>query len=366
MADPRDRRPHVQQARDTDSLAMAPLDLQLTLSASSVSAAYLQSLLPTLAQHYGLDLNTLLERAGLSAQDWQDPEALVPLFQAGALCLEILRASGDHGLGLVMGTRVQPRSYQVLGYAVMSSANLGEAIDRLIRYEKLVGKLGSTQLLRDGDRCRLQWHCPFSGDWTRYIKEAAIAGWVTFARALLTDAVAPTQVCFDHPALIPPQRYDEVFHCPVTMNAGWCGVEFDARLLSLPLHSADAGLRKLMDAQAAQLLQDFEQTTNLVNEVRAQIAQTLPNGEPALETVAERLQLTPRALQHRLKQNGVAFKELVDSVRRVLVLHYLRDSQTSLQDTAFLLGFSEQSAFSRAFRRWQGCTPQQYRKQQRD
>src|SRR3990167_2783590 len=193
MVDRREKRPHGKPPRGSQQSEMAPLDLQLTLSASSVSAAYLQSLLPQLAQHYGFDLNALLERAGLSAQDWQDPEALVPLFQAGALCLEILRVSGDHGLGLVMGALVQPRSYQVLGYAVMSSANLGEAIDRLIRYERLVGKLGSTQLLRDGERCRLQWHCPFSGDWTRYIKEAAIAGWVTFARALLADAAAPTQ-----------------------------------------------------------------------------------------------------------------------------------------------------------------------------
>ncbi|HVL01289.1 MAG TPA: AraC family transcriptional regulator, partial [Dongiaceae bacterium] len=345
---------------------LEPLDLQLTQSASSISAAYLQSLLPPLAQHYGLDQDALLQRAGLSTQDWQNPEALLPLFQAGALFLEILRQSGDHGLGLVMGSLVQPRSYQVLGYAMMSSANLGEAIDRLIRYEKLVGKLGSTELLREDGECRLRWHCPFSGDWTRYLKEAAIAGWVTFARSLLagegTQVIAPARVCFDHAALIPPERYEAVFHCPVTMNAGWCGVEFSAQLLALPLHSADPGLRKLMDAQASQLLQDFEQTANLVNEVRACIAQALPNGEPSLDTVAARLQLTARALQHRLKQNGVAFKELVDSVRRALVLHYLRDPATSLQDITFLLGFSEQSAFSRAFRRWQGCSPQQYRK----
>lgn len=341
---------------------MPSLDLQLALSSSSVSAAYLHSLLDPLAQHYGLDETALLSAAGLTSQQLQDAEKLVPLVQAGALLLAILRASGDHGLGLVMGSLVQPRSYQVLGYAVMSSANLGEAIDRLIRYEKLVGKLGTTQLLREGERCRLQWHCPFSGDWTRYLKEAAIAGWVTYARALLAHTAVPLQVCFDHAALIPLQRYTDVFHCPVQMNADWCGVEFDAQLLALPLHSADPGLRALMDTQAQHLLQDFEQTTNLANEVRAQIAQALPNGEPALEQVAERLQLTGRTLQHRLKQNGVVFKELVDSVRRALVLHYLRDTYTSLQDVAFLLGFSEQSAFSRAFRRWHGCTPQQYRK----
>jgi AraC-like DNA-binding protein len=341
---------------------IAPPDLQLTQSAASISAAYLNSILPALATHYGLSLDALLRNAGLSAHTLQQPDALVPLFQAGTVFLQILQASGDHGVGLVAGALVQPRSYQVLGYAVLSSSNLGDAIDRLIRYEKLVGKLGSTQLIRHDDVCQLRWHCPLQGDWTRYLKEAAIAGWVTYARSLLPADVAPTKVCFDHPALIPLERYDAIFHCPVELNASWCGVEFPAALLATPITSADPGLRNLMDAQAQQLLQDFDATTNLVNEVRAQIAQCLPNGEPALETVAVRLQLTPRALQHRLKQNGIAFKELADEVRRTLALHYLRDARWALVDVAFMLGFSEQSAFSRAFRRWHGQSPQAWRK----
>lgn len=337
-------------------------DLQLTLSASSLSAAYLHSLLPPLAQHYGLDLAPLLHQAGLSPQRLAQPDTLVPLSQAGALFLALLQATGDEGLGLVMGSLVQPRSYQVLGYAVMSSSHLGEAIDRLIRYEKLVGKLGSTRLQRHGTVCRLEWQCPFQGDWTAYLKEAAIAGWVTYARALLVSAVMPIRVCFDHPPRVPLARYRSLFGCEVDMAAGWCGVEFDPALLAEPLRSADPGLRQLMDVQAGQLLQDFEQTTNLVNEVRARIAQALPNGEPALETVAGHLGLGPRALQHRLKQNGAAFKPLVDEVRRLLAPAWLRDRSIRLQEVAFLLGFSEQSAFSRAFRRWYGCSPQQFRK----
>lgn len=342
---------------------MPSLDLQqLTQSASSISAAYLNSVLPRLAAHYQLELEPLLINAGLSGQMLQQPDALVPLLQAGAVFLQILQATQDHGLGLTAGSLVQPRSYQVLGYAVLSSSTLAEAIDRLIRYEKLVGKLGSTELIRVGDQCQLRWHCPLQGEWTRYLKEAAISGWVTFARSLLPDSIAPDAVYFEHAAQIPLQRYHDVLHCPVVMAADWSGVAFPAALLTTPITSADPGLRALMDAQAQQLLQDFDATTNLVNEVRAQIAQRLPNGEPTLETVAQGLNLSMRTLQHRLKNNGVAFKDLVDSVRRVLVLHYLQDQRWALIDVAFLLGFSEQSAFSRAFKRWYGEAPQEYRK----
>lgn len=337
-------------------------DLELTQSAASVSAAYLNSILPALATHYGLSLETLLRNAGLSPHTLQQPHTLVPLFQAGTVFLQILQASGDHGVGLVAGALVQPRSYQVLGYAVLGSSHLGDAIDRLIRYEKLVGKLGSTELIRQGDTCQLRWHCPLQGDWTRYLKEAAISGWITYARSLLPANVVPSQVCFDHPALIPLARYTDVFQCPVVLNAPWCGVAFPAALLETPITSADPGLRTLMDAQAQQLLQDFDATLNLVNEVRAQIARCLPTGEPTLESVAKRLQLSSRTLQHRLRQNGIAFKALVDDVRRTLALHYLRDERWALVDVAFMLGFSEQSAFSRAFRRWQGQSPQTWRK----
>ena len=337
-------------------------DAELSQSSASISAAYLHSILPALAQHYGLDLALLLRNAGLAQEQLIQPDVLVPLFQAGMVFAQILQATGDHGLGLVAGSLVQPRSYQVLGYAVLSSANLGEAVDRLIRYEKLVGKLGSTVLQCKDDRCRLQWHCPWQGDWTRYLKEAAITGWVTYARTLLPATITPLRVCFDHPRLIPQSRYDAVFQCPVLLEQDWCGVEFPADFLALPLHSADPGLRALMDAQAQQLLQDFDGTTNLVNEVRACIAELLPNGEPTLEQVAQRLGLAPRTLQHRLKNSGMAFKDVLETVRKALVLHYLQDARWALIDVAFLLGFSEQSAFSRAFRRWFGESPQAWRK----
>lgn len=341
-------------------------DLELAQSASSLSATYLNSILPGLEQRYGLDRAALLQGSGISEQALADPQYMVPFASVGALFLQILQHSGDLGLGLEVGSLVQPRSYQVLGYAVMSSADLAEAIDRLIRYEKLVGKLGQSQLVAVGEHYRLQWQCPFQGDWTRFLKEAALAGWVTYGRTLLPESVNLIRVCFDHPALLPPERYERVFQCPVQMGADWCGVEFDRALLQQPLAHSDPGLKAMMDDRAEELLREFEQKTNLVNEVRARVADLLPAGEPSLDAVAQRLQLSARALQNRLRQAEVSFKDVVDQVRRILVLGYLRDERLSLLDLAFLLGFSEQSSFSRAFRRWFGESPQQYRKRRAD
>ena len=344
------------------ALNLEDMQLQLAQSASSLSAAYLNSILPGLAQHYGFDQDELLTSSGLNQADLQDPEFMVPFASVAALFLLVFQKAADPGLGLVIGSLVQPRSYQVLGYAVMSSASLGEAVDRLIRYEKLVGKLGHTEIQLHESVCRLRWHCPFQGAWTRFLKEAAIAGWVTYGRSLLPQETALQRVCFDHPAVIPESRYQDLFHCPVELSATWCGVEFEIALLDQPLNYSDPGLKGLMDSRAQELLRDFEQKANLANEVRAVVANLLPGGEPTLEVVAARMDLTPRALQNRLRQSDETFKEIVDRVRKDVVVGYLRDESLSLLDLAFLLGFAEQSSFSRAFKRWYGMSPQQYRR----
>lgn len=340
---------------------MQTIDPQYTQSSASLSAAYLQSIVPVLQQKYPVDIEAALATAGIEAEQLNDPEYFIPFYKVGAFFLEILRQTGDNALGLEIGAAVQARSYHVLGYAILSSSTIAEAIDRLIRYEKLAGKLGTTTMLV-GDPVKLQWHCPFHGPWASYVKEAAIAGWVTFAKTLVAESAGPTGIYFDHALMADYQRYQAVFGCPVHFDADWTGVTFSAENLKRPIVSADPGLKMLMDHQASDRLAKFSSRINLVNEARSEIAKRLPNGEPSLEIVAEPLGLTPRALQNRLKAAGIHYKDVVDEVREQLAYAYLADDSTSLIDIAFLLGFAEQSSFSRAFKRWSGISPIAFRK----
>ena len=354
---------------------LQPIDSQAALSAASLSsaslsAAYVNSILPALTSAYDLDVGPLLAQSGISQEQLSQADYLVPFYQVGAFFMAVLQACQDEGIGLVIGSAVQAKSYQVLGYAVMSSHDLGEAVDRLIRYEKLVGQLGSTVLLRPNDSedvsggiCRLVWQCPFDVLWSRFLKEAAIAGWVTYSLSQVQVEGAVFTVHFDHgPASIPIERYHQVFGENIVFNSGWCGVEFDEALLKLPFSQADPGLNAMMDKQATVLLEMFDSKLNIVNATREQVARCLPNGDPVLEDVAEILSLTARALQNRLKESNTTFKEIVDEVRKQLALSYLAEVDVPLIDVAFLLGFSEQSSFSRAFKRWMGQSPLEYRK----
>lgn len=332
----------------------------------SVSAAYIGSVLPPLLAHYRLDQADVLARAGIDAAQLARADALLPLVDVLRLFLVILEQTGDDGLGFETGRLVQARSYQVLGYALLASADLGQAIQRLLRFEKLAGNLGTAKLT-PGDPVRLSWQCPVTGTPARFVTEAAITGWVSFARQLVGDAtteIAPLAAFFRHAAPADRQRYERWFGCQVHFQAAFDGVELAPAMLSLPLRGADPGLAQLMEREAAALLADYDAGTNLVNAVRSQLYQMLSDGEPGIEAVAARMGLAVRTLQSRLQRHGVSFQALLDGLRRSLAELYLRDPALSLSDIALLLGFAEQSSFNRAFRRWRGQSPTAFRRQQ--
>ena len=173
----------------------------------SVSAAFVDSVLPDLLAHYRLQRATVLEQAGIDGAVFNDPGRLLPLLDVMRLFLVILEACGDPGLGFETGRRVRPRSYQVLGYVILASRDLDEAIERLMRFEKLSGNLGRTERHDEGDQVRLCWRCPVAGEPGRMLTEAAITGWVTFMRPLMPAGAAPAEVCCRQPAPAGAARY---------------------------------------------------------------------------------------------------------------------------------------------------------------
>jgi len=332
---------------------------------ASLSAAWVSDALATVQRAYGIAPEELLAQAGIDARALANPGALVPLIDVVRLFACALVRSGDHALGVRLGASVQPRSYPVLGYVIVGSANVGEAIDRLLRFERIVGELGRASLVDEGDDCLLlRWDCPVPMPYARYLRDSAVAGWVAFARAMIDGDPAPLEVRFEHPEPPPAERqvYEDFFRCPVRFAAPHTGMVFRREWLAWPLRSADPSLGGIMEQHAQKLLADFSSGINLANEVRSAIYRRLPGGEPDIDTVAADLGLTVRALQARLRKAELTFSDLVDDIRRSLAAVLVADSRLTLVNVALLLGFSEQSSFTRAFRRWYGVAPGEYRR----
>jgi AraC-like DNA-binding protein len=334
---------------------------------SSVSVAYLQGLLDYLAR-LGVDSAELLERVQLSPQILSQRDQRI----AASAYLELLghgvQLSGDTQLGLHLGEAVRPGYYGVLGYLIMSCATLADALHRQARYAALVGNLGQVDLADEPPREGLEpqvahsWQ-PLLPQQQRQLSEETLAGWVTFGHWISGLDIPPTEVRFQHSAPADTSEYQRIFRCPVLFDQADNALVFPKRLLATPLGQADAQVRLMLDAYADRLLGEIQQGHSVLDRARLELSRQLPEVGADLQQIAARLALSPRTLQRRLREAGLSFNQLVDETRQQLVLHYLRDPALELAEIAFLVGFSEPGSLARAFRRWTGQSPGEYRRQ---
>ena len=334
---------------------------------SSVSVAYLQGLLDYLARQ-GVDSAELLERVQLSPQILSQRDQRI----AASAYLELLghgvRLTGDAQLGLHLGEAVRPGYYGVLGYLIMSCATLADALHRQARYAALVGNLGQVDLADEPPRAGLEpqvahsWQ-PLLPQQKRQLSEETLAGWVTFGHWISGLDIPPTEVRFQHSAPADIAEYQRIFRCPVLFDQADNALVFPKRLLATPLGQADAQVRLMLDAYADRLLGEIQQGHSVLDRARLELSRQLPEAGADLQQIAARLALSPRTLQRRLREAGLSFNQLVDETRQQLVLHYLRDPALELAEIAFLVGFSEPGSLARAFRRWTGQSPGDYRRQ---
>jgi AraC-like DNA-binding protein len=264
-------------------------------------------------------------------------------------------------LGLAIARLVQPRHVGLLGYLGLSCATLYDALQQLLRYNRLAYD-GSAMLVEMNDqRLTLSWGreagCP-----GQLVDETAIG----LLYQLISQLVAPQPLPLSSVSFInapPPdvQPYRVFFGCPVSFDAVRTTVCLEMKWLSLPLGQPDTALQHILDQQAAALLAALPQANDFERCLQAALVEAIHNGQVRIGPVAERLSLSVRALQRRLAQLGTGYQHRLDQVRCTLAQQYLSDPQLGLADIALLLGYSEQSAFQRAFREWMGCTPNQWR-----
>lgn len=268
----------------------------------------------------------------------------------------------DRDIGLHMGEAIKPGHYGVLGYACMSSKTFEDTFQRMHRYQALVSDIGSSRVQQLDDQVKFQFECDTRPFPPRHLSEEHLAGVITFSRWISNNKGAPSSVHFQHSQPDDISEHKRIFNCPVLFDQKETAIYFPADLLDAPLPQADPVLSKMMDTYAEQQLIKLPKGESLMDQAKRALADLLQNGEPNLEKLASRLNLSARTLQRQLKQEDLSYQALLEKIRNQLALGYIQQNHLSLTDIAFLLGFSEQSSFQRAFKRWTGETPGRYRK----
>jgi AraC-like DNA-binding protein len=331
----------------------------LPFQAPSVLTSWTRTILDALVDK-GIDASAVLDEAGIGLEEFSDPNGRFPASSSDRLWGVATRHAKDPAFGLSVSHYVKYTTFHGLGFAMMASSTLREALQRLVRYNHVVTDATDLRLDVSGTSARLtllvaDGHPPPAPE----AIDAAMSLMVRTCRFLTARTFAPIDVEQTRPAPADPEPYTTFFGCPVRFSAPFEALTFDARVLDRPIEMSNPELARLND-EAVRAYLERVKTGSVVDQVRARLATRLTD-RPTPASVAKGLGLSQRSLQRRLKERGTSYEEILTEVRKDLACEYLRQERYSITELAFILGFEDASAFARAFRRWMGKSPSCFR-----
>ena len=330
-------------------------------SSGQVKAAAACGLVPFILARGG-DADRILGAAGLNERVFDDPDADIPLIRYVAMMEQAAAQTGDAMFGLQFGLQFPPAAHGLIGELALAAPNIGTALKAFMDFFPLHQNDTATAYRQEGTRLRLEYRIMDAEIWARrQDAELTIGMFANLLQHAFGADLAVEEISFEHPSGGRARDYERAFGAPVYFGSGTNSITVRARSLHRPMPGADT--RKF--AVLAERLRN--QTPNqrqagIKALVCGEIRRRLPEGYPQIEAVSETLGLARWTLQRRLAEQNVTFSECVDLVRNRLALLYLAEPHLSISHISDLLGYSEISAFSRAFRRWHGMPPENHRK----
>jgi AraC-like DNA-binding protein len=308
----------------------------------------------------GLDPAPLFHKHGIDKKTIFDPNARVRKVHVDQVAAEANEQIQDPFFGAREAEYFRPAHLGPLGFAWLASASLHEAITRLERYSRVIDDELDIVLTETEDVIIANLEVGVASAGNYHFETGNLAVLVRMCRFLCGPKWNPVRVTIAHPEPSDTSYFFSYFRCPVDFGETKNTVHLDRQLAGEPLHGANEYLAQLNDHIVVRYLA-HRSRQDIVNRAKATILDTLGNGNVTEKSVAERLHMSPRQLNRKLKEEQTSFKIILVECRRQLAEQYISDSSLSLTEISFLLGFSEASSFSRAFRRWTGQSPTQAR-----
>ena len=309
-----------------------------------------------------LNADELLANVGLSSSLLQVPQARVSAKHYGALWRTIALALDDEFFGQD-SRRMKAGSFAMLCHSVLSCKTLGQALDRSLRFYALLLDDISGTSERDADEARIILH-----------ERAAGAGQRVFAHELLLlllygvscwlvgRRIPILRAEFSYPEPAHSAEYRLMYCAELSFNRPNTLIAFEAGYLDLPVVQNERSIKEFLRTAPESILVKYKNGSSLTAKIRRRLRQFLPGEVPDFESLAEELNMTAATMRRRLHEEGESYQSIKDQLRRDLAIGYLSHSSRSVMDIALELGFSERSAFHRAFRKWTGASPGEFRR----
>ena len=309
----------------------------------------------------GHDSTEIFQQAGLDPAKLANPDARYPIDGMGRLWKLAVQTTGDPYFGFEAASFWHPTTLNALGYSWMASDSLRDALTRMSRYGRLVSSVAKMTLEEYDDQVSFEISAPVPLSMVSdEAIDAALATLVRMCRVSYGERFNPLRVVTHRPELDDPTRYYEFFRAPVEFSAEQNVLFFSKDALAKHLPTANPRLAGVSDQVVAEYLARFDKGSTAIR-VRSRLIDLLSAGQFSQQDVADSLYMSLRTLQRKLSDENTSYKEILEETRRELANQYLRQGYLSVSEVTYLLGFSEPSNFARAFKRWTGHTPSEFR-----
>ncbi len=317
----------------------------------------------TLQKDHGLVPAPIFEQVKIDTSKFQRPGSRVPLSKMTRLWDMAVYMTDDQQFGLKVGARAEPSDFYVLGHTWLASGTLKGALERMCRYAHVL----STAITRaevveeDGMIVFVESFPDPEIVVNRTASEAGIVAFFKLCEIIKRERVRALRAELIFPADTARSYLDEFLDCPVTYGNEREKFYFSKEAFEEPLPGYIPDVLDATSRIAEQYLESLDQS-KVATEVRRLLVQMLPAGKADQDTIANRLYRSTSTLQRQLSAEGTSYRDILETTRRSLAEKYLRDGAYSQAEIAYMVGFSDQSNFARAFKRWTGMSPGQFQK----
>jgi AraC-like DNA-binding protein len=331
---------------------------------TTTSLATLGQIVAGVLEMHGLDAAAMFKRHGIDPALLRNPNARIATNTWDLLALDAATQIPNTAFGLLAARCWHPSNLGALGYAWLTSSTLRTGLGRVVRYWRLLGEASSGRLEASPAGLKIVFARQASDPVSN-----AVA--VDFIMSLLMDmcrmnagsSLRPVSVSLRRTRAKDSQAYRHHFGCVVHFGRTEDSFTLAREDVDRPLPTSNRQLAATLDRILTEQLAQLDKK-DVVARCQAHLLDHLSSGEVSEDVMAEQLHMSRRTLQRKLGNADLTFQKLVDDTRRDLAMRHLEDPRHTITDVTFLLGFSQQSAFTRAFKRWTGMSPSEYRAQQ--
>lgn len=313
-----------------------------------------------IVESYGVDPEPLFRKLHVDPRLMEDGSARIQYSVADLLWVGASKLVDDPCFGLRAAKYWHPSNLNALGYAWLASTSLRTALGRFCRYSRILSSGAVIELKEEPGSLYLEITYTERTASFFWRVDALLALLISMCRVNYGEKLDPVYVSISHPEPSCAGDYFALFRCPVEFSAAENRIAFSQQVADERLPGANPQFAQLNDEIVINYLARLE-GENIVHRVKAAIIENLPSGGVSDASIADVLYMNVRSLQRRLKADGTTFKTLLNETRKELAESYIQDDKLTLSEISFMLGFSEISSFSRAFKRWTGASPKAYR-----